>query len=769
MAPLSRNLTGAVLAAAVLVSCGDSEASKRRLLEAGNKYYQSGKYREASIIYSKVIQKDPKYGEAYYSLSLNEIKAGRYGDALRALRRASELQPENEDAHTRLGDLYLALYLSDPARFKQFLTEMEQLADKLLRANPSSYTAIRMRGFQMSAQGNYSEAVSYFRRAIALKDADPALRLGLVQAINANGQPELAEQTAREFIAKDKSYGPLYDFIYVLKIGGKQVDEAEKILLQKLNNNPKAELYYVDLSLHYMRNGQREKMEAALTHLIDNSKDFPRGPMIAGDFYLRSAFFQLSEAAYRKGLESRPGDRRIYEKKLVELMLTQGRKQEAVQLADKLLGEDKDDPEARALRAMLRLQGATPQELAAATAELEAVMSRMSENPVVRFNLAEAYLATGKIDQAVVQLQEALRMRPNYLPAKLVLARIYLEKKDYPRALAVADDVLRILPRSQHGRMIRIAALLGQRDLKNARSEVNAVLSFQPDLPDAVFLSAMIDLLEQKFPDAERGFRRLMQVAPQDTRGIRGLVETLLATNRNQQAMDTLELELKKTNDPRAIRLTIATVAIRQKDYGRATSELQTLLKQSPDSPDLLLRLGGVYRQSGRFEEAMQFFRKARELNPNDPYPLLEMALFYDQTGKRQEAKPIYEEILRLSPDNPVALNNLAYLMADTWQELDQALTYAQLARQRMPENEDIADTLGWIYIKKNLSDEAIQIFRNLLVKRPDHVTWRYHLAMALFQKGDRIQAKRELEMALKGKPTADEDGKIRSLLARIG
>ena len=114
MAPHSRYLVSAVMAAVAMVSCGDSEASKRRLVEAGNKYYQSGKYREASIIYRKVIQKDPRYGEAYYRLALNEMKAGRYGDALRALRRASELQPGNEDAHTRLGDLYLALYLSDP-------------------------------------------------------------------------------------------------------------------------------------------------------------------------------------------------------------------------------------------------------------------------------------------------------------------------------------------------------------------------------------------------------------------------------------------------------------------------------------------------------------------------------------------------------------------------------------------------------------------------------------------------------------------------------
>ena len=44
--------------------------------------------------------------------------------------------------------------------------------------------------------------------------------------------------------------------------------------------------------------------------------------------------------------------------------------------------------------------------------------------------------------------------------------------------------------------------------------------------------------------------------------------------------------------------------------------------------------------------------------------------------------------------------------------DLDQALTMAQRAVQAAPKSPEIADTLGWIYIKKNLSEEAIRIFR---------------------------------------------------------
>jgi Tfp pilus assembly protein PilF len=55
-----------------------------------------------------------------------------------------------------------------------------------------------------------------------------------------------------------------------------------------------------------------------------------------------------------------------------------------------------------------------------------------------------------------------------------------------------------------------------------------------------------------------------------------------------------------------------------------------------------------------------------------------------------------------------------------------------------------------------------------LLQKKPEHVTWRYHLAIALVQKGDRLQAKKEIETAMRNNPSAEETQKLRELLSRI-
>jgi Flp pilus assembly protein TadD len=159
---------------------------------------------------------------------------------------------------------------------------------------------------------------------------------------------------------------------------------------------------------------------------------------------------------------------------------------------------------------------------------------------------------------------------------------------------------------------------------------------------------------------------------------------------------------------------------------------------------------------------------RAQQLEPNNVMTNLQLAMTLDAAGLKRESIPIYESIIKIQPDNAIALNNLAFMLAEDGRDLDQALTYAQRARQQMPNNPDVADTLGWIYIRKNLSDNAIRIFRELTAKHRDNPTYHYHLGMALYQKGDRGGAKQSLQTALSLRPSREEEAKIRELITKV-
>jgi predicted Zn-dependent protease len=86
-----------------------------------------------------------------------------------------------------------------------------------------------------------------------------------------------------------------------------------------------------------------------------------------------------------------------------------------------------------------------------------------------------------------------------------------------------------------------------------------------------------------------------------------------------------------------------------------------------------------------------------------------------------------------------------------------------------MPTNLDVMDTLALIYIRKNLTDDGLRMLRDLVVQKPNNPTFHLHLALALYQKGDRVQAKKELETALRNKPSEKEQDQIKQLLPKVG
>src|ERR1039457_6008326 len=107
----SIRLVAVMLAVLVgLASCSrDPNVVKKRYLESGNKYFDKGRYKEASIQYRNALKQDKKYGAAYYRLALVNIKVADWSGAVSALNRAVELvppdQPDHWDAVVRLTEV----------------------------------------------------------------------------------------------------------------------------------------------------------------------------------------------------------------------------------------------------------------------------------------------------------------------------------------------------------------------------------------------------------------------------------------------------------------------------------------------------------------------------------------------------------------------------------------------------------------------------------------------------------------------------------------
>ena len=131
-----------------------------------------------------------------------------------------------------------------------------------------------------------------------------------------------------------------------------------------------------------------------------------------------------------------------------------------------------------------------------------------------------------------------------------------------------------------------------------------------------------------------------------------------------------------------------------------------------------------------------------------------------EQQGDRAGAKVRYERVLTIQPDFAPAANNLSWIIAEEPEpDLGEALRLAMIAKEQMPDEVHIIDTLGWVHYKRKSYGLARNEFAQAVEKQPDMPVFRYHLALALYGEDKKELALKELqEAALKDDfPEKDE------------
>src|ERR1700686_325480 len=133
-------LLAAVSVLILLAACSrDPRVVSRKYVDSGNKYFDRGKYKEASIMYRRALNKDMRYGDAWYRLGLANLKLRIPGEARRDFSRAMEIDPGNTDAIGKLGDIDMAFYLVDPQGYRALLADLKDLAQQLFKKDPKSF------------------------------------------------------------------------------------------------------------------------------------------------------------------------------------------------------------------------------------------------------------------------------------------------------------------------------------------------------------------------------------------------------------------------------------------------------------------------------------------------------------------------------------------------------------------------------------------------------------------------------------------------------
>ncbi len=193
-------------------------------------------------------------------------------------------------------------------------------------------------------------------------------------------------------------------------------------------------------------------------------------------------------------------------------------------------------------------------------------------------------------------------------------------------------------------------------------------------------------------------------------------------------------------------------------------------LEKNPNCWVAANNLGEDLVEKGRYDEALQYFRRALQMHPGYRHALTGVASTSLRLNKYNDAIPALEELVKADPDNFFVRYNLgsAFLYAGKPQQAVEQLQ-ATLA---IPDT-NIKEDKQWSFDRGNNStaraqvesrlgdglmlvgkrDEAVKAYEAALNGSPDPATIHYRLAAVFSQNRDRAGARLHLREVLRIKP----------------
>lgn len=180
------------------------------------------------------------------------------------------------------------------------------------------------------------------------------------------------------------------------------------------------------------------------------------------------------------------------------------------------------------------------------------------------------------------------------------------------------------------------------------------------------------------------------------------------------------------------------------------------------------MRLAESYRLKADLPNAIKAWEKAALLNTASLVPILSRAMALDQTGRKAEALTAYNEVFERDPAHFEASNNAAWLLADANTDLDRALRLANAAVSRAPGDPNVADTLAYVFLKRNEPQSAANLLRPLTRSHPGFLPIRLRLAAAALALGAHAEAASELAAARLFSPSAERRAEIQRIQSQL-
>jgi len=252
----------------------------------------------------------------------------------------------------------------------------------------------------------------------------------------------------------------------------------------------------------------------------------------------------------------------------------------------------------------------------AALTPLQKFLAEKPEIAWAHFQLAYAYTALKRTDEARDEYERATTLDPKMSEAFLNLG-ILLTEKDPAAAVVPLRRAVDLLPAQSRPRFLLGHALERSGDIPGAADCYEAALRLDArDVETIIHLGNLYRGLK-RYPDAETKFRAGLELEPKSPQALLGLAETLDA-QKKPEAAGAFRDYLAVQPDAPGAQSRVIHLLLEQKQYEAALTELDRAEAGKTPTLDSLRSRADIQIAQKKWDDAIISLRKAITLAPND-------------------------------------------------------------------------------------------------------------------------------------------------------
>jgi tetratricopeptide (TPR) repeat protein len=346
-----------------------------------------------------------------------------------------------------------------------------------------------------------------------------------------------------------------------------------------------------------------------------------------------------------------------------------------------------------------------PDMAAQAVDDYKKALEVQPDSPTIMERLAEIYAKSQRIRDAVLEAQQVVKIDPDNVSARRLLARIYV------RTLGDTN-----------------AGAAQQENLARAVEQFQAILKIEPDDTFSALWLARLYRFENRHDDAEKVLRDVLQHDSENGPALEQLSQLLVDEGRSQDAIDLLEKAASDSSSPDIYDL-LGDAYSQQKNYPKAEIAYQKAVDEDPDDPGHRHGLAQALLSQDKYAEALVQYTKLAELEPGTAENYLRIAQLDRRLGKFAEAEASLLKAKQLSPGSLEVLYNEALLYEDQarYDDAVKVLTDAIAGIKSQANTEDnsnalsiLYEQLGHAYREQRKFPDAVQTYQEMEKLGPD-------------------------------------------------